>query len=159
LTKGEFMYDSGDVAMMTPLLPMYSLGHEYQPAAIHAGGLRYHGMAPMVSHMRRLGMIEAVALPQNECFRAAIQFANTEGLIPAPESSHAIASAIREALRAKEEGVERTILFNLSGHGILDLSGYQAFLEGKLEDYEFGAADLEKSLACTRGLPKPPPLG
>ncbi|HQL10511.1 MAG TPA: TrpB-like pyridoxal phosphate-dependent enzyme, partial [Lentisphaeria bacterium] len=104
MTKGVFAYDSGDVAMMTPLLPMYTLGHEYQPAAIHAGGLRYHGMAPLVSHAMREGLMEAVALPQTECFSAAMLFANTEGLIPAPESSHAIAATIREARQAKEEG-------------------------------------------------------
>ncbi len=155
MTKGVFAYDSGDVAMMTPLLPMYTLGHEYQPAAIHAGGLRYHGMAPLVSHAKREGLVDAIALPQKECFAAAMLFAEEECLIPAPESSHAIAAAIREAKRAKEEGKERTILFNLSGHGLLDLSGYQAYMDGKLEDYEFGPEDLKKSLACLEGLPKP----
>ncbi len=158
MTKGVFAYDSGDVAMMTPLLPMYTLGHEYQPAAIHAGGLRYHGMAPLVSHAKREGLIEAEALPQTECFAAAMLFANTEGIIPAPESSHAIASAIRAARLAKEEGKERTILFNLSGHGLLDLSGYQAYMDGKLVDHAFGGDDLRQSLACLEGLPKPPAL-
>jgi tryptophan synthase beta chain len=158
MTKGVFAYDSGDVAMMTPLLPMYTLGHEYQPAAIHAGGLRYHGMAPLVSHALREGMIEAQALPQTECFAAAMTFANTEGMIVAPESSHAIAAAIRAAKEAKEEGKARTIVFNLSGHGLLDLSGYEAYMDGKLEDYAFGAGDLKKSLACVQGLPKPPTL-
>jgi tryptophan synthase beta chain len=156
MTKGVFAYDSGDVAMMTPLLPMYTLGHEYQPAAIHAGGLRYHGMAPLVSHAMREGLIEAVALPQTECFAAAMQFANAEGLIPAPESSHAIAAAIRAAKLAKEEGKERTILFNLSGHGLLDLYGYQAYMDGKLVDHEFDGEDLRQSLACIKDLPKPP---
>ena len=158
MTKGVFAYDSGDVAMMTPLLPMYTLGHEFQPASIHAGGLRYHGMAPLVSHAMREGLIEAVALPQNECFAAAMLFANTEGLIPAPESSHAIAAAIREATKAKEEGKARTILFNLSGHGLLDLSGYQAYMDGKLVDHEFDGDDLKQSLACIEGLPKPPAI-
>ncbi len=158
MTKGVFAYDAGDVAMMTPLLPMYTLGHEYQPAAIHSGGLRYHGMAPLVSHALRQNLMEAVALPQVECFAAAVQFAETEGLIPAPESSHAIAQAIREAKRAKEEGRERTIVFNLSGHGILDLTGYQAFKDGKLIDHYFDGEDLKQSLACIRDLPKPPAL-
>ncbi|MDD5705583.1 MAG: TrpB-like pyridoxal phosphate-dependent enzyme [Kiritimatiellae bacterium] len=158
MTKGVFAYDAGDVAMMTPLLPMYTLGHEYQPAAIHAGGLRYHGMAPLVSHALRQGLIDAVAIPQVECFAAAVQFAETEGLIPAPESSHAIAQAIREAKQAKEEGREKTILFNLSGNGVLDLSGYQAFKDGKLIDHIFDGDDLKKSLSCIKGLPKPPPL-
>lgn len=156
MTKGVFAYDSGDVAMMTPLLPMYTLGHEYQPAAIHAGGLRYHGMAPLVSHAKRQGLIEAQALPQTECFAAAMLFANTEAIIPAPESSHAIAAAIRVAKQAKEEGKERTILFNLSGHGLLDLSGYEAYMDGKLVDHEFDGEDLRQSLACIEGLPKPP---
>ena len=158
MTKGVFAYDSGDVAMMTPLLPMYTLGHEFQPASIHAGGLRYHGMAPLVSHAMREGLLEAVALPQNECFAAAMLFANTEGLIPAPESSHAIAAAIREAKKAKDEGKERTILFNLSGHGLLDLSGYQAYMDGKLVDHEFDGDDLNQSLRCIEGLPKPPQM-
>ena len=157
MTKGVFAYDAGDVAMMTPLLPMYTLGHEYQPAAIHAGGLRYHGMAPLVSHARHEGLLEAMALPQVECFAAAMTFANAEGLIPAPESSHAIAAAIREANAAKKEGKEKTILFNLSGHGLLDLSGYQSYMEGRLIDHYFDDADLKESLACIKDLPKPPP--
>ena len=142
--------------MMTPPLPMYTLGHEYQPAAIHAGGLRYHGMAPLVSHAMREGLMEAVALPQTECFSAAMLFANTEGLIPAPESSHAIAATIREARQAKEEGKERILLFNLSGHGLMDLSGYQAYMDGKLADHMFDGDDLKRSLACIEDLPKPP---
>ena len=156
MTKGVYTYDSGDVAMMTPLLPMYTLGHEYQPAAIHAGGLRYHGMAPLVSRALHDGLMEALALPQTECFAAAMLFANTEGLIPAPESSHAIAAAVREARQAKEEGKERVILFNLSGHGLLDLTGYQAFQDGKLIDHQLEGAELDQSLACLQGLPKIP---
>jgi tryptophan synthase beta chain len=156
MTTGVVADDSGDVAMMTPLLPMYTLGHEYQPAAIHAGGLRYHGMAPLVSHALHEGLLEALALPQTECFAAAMLFANTEGLIPAPESSHAIAAAIRMAKEAKEEGKERVILFNLSGHGLMDLTGYQAFMDGKLTDHVFDGDDLKQSLACLKGLPQIP---
>jgi tryptophan synthase beta chain len=154
MTRGVYAYDSGDVAMMTPMLPMYTIGHEYQPPAIHAGGLRYHGMAPLVSHAKHEGLIDSVALPQTECFRAGMLFAATEGLIPAPESTHAIALAVREAEKAKQEGKAKTILFNLSGHGLLELSSYQAFMDGKMEDYEFGPEELKKSLACLKGLPK-----
>jgi tryptophan synthase beta chain len=158
LTRGPFAYDSGDVAMMTPLLPMHTLGHSFVPQPIHAGGLRYHGVAPMVSHALREGLIEAVALPQTECYRAAVLFAHTEGFIPAPETSHAIAQTIREAERAREEGKERVIVMNWSGHGLMDLAGYEAFFDGKLTDYTLGDADLKKSLGCLDGLPKPPAL-
>lgn len=158
LTRGPFAYDSGDVAMMTPLLAMHTLGHTFVPAPIHAGGLRYHGMAPLVSHTLREGLIEAAALPQTECYDAAVMFANTEGFIPAPETSHAIAAAIREAKRATEEGKERIILFNYSGHGLMDLNGYDAFFNGKLTDYALPDQDLQTSLKCLEGLPKPPPL-
>ncbi|MEI6149002.1 MAG: TrpB-like pyridoxal phosphate-dependent enzyme [bacterium] len=158
MTRGVFAYDSGDVAMMTPLLPMYSLGHTYVPAPIHAGGLRYHGMAPLVSHALREGLMEAVAIPQLECYRAAMLFSQTEGFIPAPETSHAIAMAIREANRAKEEGKEKVILLNWSGHGIMDLTGYQAFLDGKLTDYILPDSEILKAEECLRNLPKPPPL-
>jgi tryptophan synthase beta chain len=156
MTKGVYAYDSGDVAMMTPLLPMYTLGHEYQPSPIHAGGLRYHGMAPLVSHAMHEGLIEAQALPQTECFKAGMLFAAKEGMIPAPESAHAVACAIREALKAKEEGKERVILFNMSGHGMLDLSGYEAYMHGKLDDHLFTKEDLKKSLECIKNLPKLP---
>ena len=158
MTRGVFAYDSGDVAMMTPLLPMYSLGHTYVPAPIHAGGLRYHGMAPLVSHALRQGLIEATAIAQLECYRAAMLFAQSEGFIPAPETSHAIAQVIREAEKAREEGKEKVIVMNWSGHGIMDLSGYQAFMEGKLQDYVLPEEDLKSSLACLQGLPKPPAL-
>ncbi len=158
LTRGPFAYDSGDVAMMTPLLPMYSLGHTFVPPPIHAGGLRYHGMAPLVSHVLREGLIEAVAIPQLECYEAALAFAYTEGFIPAPETSHAIAQTIREAKRATEEGKERVILMNWSGHGLMDLSGYQAYFDGKLSDYSPPAEHMERFLACLKDLPKPPPL-
>ena len=156
LTRGPYVYDHGDVARMTPLMAMHSLGHTFMPSSIHAGGLRYHGMAPLVSQTVMEGLARAVSLQQLECFEAAITFARTEGIIPAPESSHAIAQAIREAVQAREEGKERVILFNLSGHGLLDLKGYSDFMEGKLSDHELSDADLAKGLACLEGLPKPP---
>lgn len=155
LTKAPFAYDSGDVAMMTPLLPMHSLGHTFVPAPIHAGGLRYHGMAPLVSHAFRENLIEAQSIMQMECYKAAILWANTEGFIPAPETSHAIAAVAREALQAKEEGKEKVILFNWSGHGLMDLTGYDAYLSGKLSDYELPDSVMQKSLASLDGLPKP----
>lgn len=158
MTRAPFVYDSGDVAMMTPLLPMHSLGHAFVPPPIHAGGLRYHGVAPMVSHAIREGLVEPVALPQTECYRAAVLFAHTEGFIPAPETSHAIAATIREAIRAKEEAKERVILMSWSGHGLMDLSGYQSFFDGKLSDFNPSDMDLRKSTACLDGLPLPPPL-
>lgn len=133
ITEGTYKYDFGDTANMTPLLKMHTLGADFIPPAIHAGGLRYHGMAPLVSLLVQKGMIEAVALDQVEVFEAAVQFARSEGIIPAPESSHAIAQAIREAKNAKEEGRERVILFNLSGHGFLDLGAYDAYLADKLQ--------------------------
>ncbi len=134
LTKGELRYDFGDTACMTPLMMMHTLGHDFIPPRIHAGGLRYHGMAPMVSHAYKLGLIEAVAQPQTRVFESAVTFARTEGLIPAPEPSHAIATVIDEAKKAKEEGQKKVILFNLCGHGLLDLASYEAFLHGKLTD-------------------------
>lgn len=133
LTKGEFRYDFGDTAEMTPLLMMKTLGHTYMPPSIHAGGLRYHGMAPTVSHLYNHNMIEAVSYDQNAVFEAAMQFANTEGLIPAPESSHAVRAAIDEALEAKKTGEKKVILFNLSGHGLIDMPSYDAYLTGKLK--------------------------
>ena len=152
------MYDSGDVAMMTPLLAMHSLGHTFVPPPIHAGGLRYHGLAPLVSQVLREGLIEAVALQQLECYKAAVLFAHTEGFIPAPETSHAIAMAIREAKKAKEEGKEKVILMNWSGHGLMDLSGYEAYFNGKLVDVALNEGKLNESLKSMDGLPKPPPL-
>ena len=134
MTKGELRYDFGDTAMMTPLLWMYTLGHDFMPPSIHAGGLRYHGMAPMVSHAHHLGLIEAVAYPQTKVFEGAVQFARTEGIVPAPESSHAVRAAIDEAVKAREEGRKRVIVFNLSGHGMLDLASYDAYLSGNLKD-------------------------
>ncbi len=156
LTRGPYAYDAGDVAMMTPLLAMHTLGHRFVPQAIHAGGLRYHGMAPMVSHALREGLIEATSIAQTECYQAALLFAHTEGFIPAPETSHAIAQTIREAKRAKEEGKERVIVMNWSGHGLMDLAGYQAYFDGKLSDCALSDADLAASLKCIEGLPKVP---
>jgi len=149
LTKGEYRYDFGDTAGTTPLLKMHTLGNTFKPAPIHAGGLRYHGMAPMVSHLYDQGFIEAVAYKQNECFEAAIQFIRTEGIIPAPESSHAIKAAIDEALLAKESGQEKVILFNLSGHGHFDMAAYDAYLAGELTDvvYEPEGAAAEPMAA------------
>jgi tryptophan synthase beta chain len=134
LTRGELRYDFGDTAEMTPLLMMYTLGHKFMPPAIHAGGLRYHGMSPMVSHALKLGLIEAEAYHQTEVFKQATLFAQTEGIIPAPESAHAIASVVKEANRAREEGRKQVLLFNLSGHGLLDLSAYETYQSGKLQD-------------------------
>jgi tryptophan synthase beta chain len=137
LTKGEYRYDFGDTAGMAPMVKMHTLGHDFKPAPIHAGGLRYHGMAPLVSHLHELGFIEARAYKQNACFEAALQFARTEGIIPAPESSHAIRAAIDEALEAREAGQERVILFNLSGHGFFDMAAYDQYLSGSLPDIAY----------------------
>lgn len=134
MTKGELRYDFGDTAMTTPLLWMYTLGHDFMPPKIHAGGLRYHGMAPTVSHLYKLGLIEAVAYPQTKVFEAAVTFARTEGIIPAPESAHAVRAAVDEAIKAREAGERKVILFNLSGHGMLDLTAYEAYLSGLLQD-------------------------
>lgn len=132
LTKGEYRYDFGDVAGMTPLLPMYTLGSDFMPPSIHAGGLRYHGMSPIISRLYLDKLIEAQAYEQTAVFEAAVQFARTEGIIPAPESAHAILSAIVEAKKAKAEGTKKVILFNLSGHGHFDMSAYDAYFSGKL---------------------------
>jgi tryptophan synthase beta chain len=134
LTAGELRYDFGDTAETTPLLMMYTLGHQFMPPSIHAGGLRYHGMSPMVSHARKLGLIEAQAIHQSKVFEAGTLFARTEGVVPAPEAAHAIAAVIGEALEAREAGKKRVILFNLSGHGLLDLSAYETYLLGKIQD-------------------------
>lgn len=155
LTKAPFIYDHGDVAKMTPLLPMYSLGHSFIPAPIHAGGLRYHGMAPLVSAALREGLMEAQAIHQSECFEAGLLFTKTEGIIPAPETTHAIATAIREAKIAKEEGKEKVILFNFSGHGLMDLVGYEKYLNGQLTDYEYPDAEIAENLKALEGYPLP----
>jgi tryptophan synthase beta chain len=151
LTKGIYTYDFGDTAQMTPLVKMYTLGSAFIPAPIHAGGLRYHAMAPIVCKLYNEGVIEAVAVQQKPVFAAAVQFARAEGIIPAPESSHAIRVAIDEALRAKESGEKKVILFNLSGHGHFDMAGYQMYFAGQLEDYEYPAEEVAKSVA---GLPQ-----
>ena len=134
LTAGELRYDFGDTAETTPLMMMYTLGHKFMPPSIHAGGLRYHGMSPMVSHAFKLGLIEAMAVHQTKVFEAGTLFARTEGIVPAPESAHAIAAVIAEAEQARESGRKRVILFNLSGHGLLDLSAYESHLSGKIQD-------------------------
>jgi len=139
LTRGLYAYDFGDTAMMTPLVKMFTLGHNFIPPGIHAGGLRYHGMAPLVSLLHALKLIEAVAVHQTAVFASAVQFTRAEGIVPAPESAHAIHVAINEALQAKEAGQKRVILFNLSGHGHFDLSAYDSYLSGKLEDYAYPA--------------------
>ncbi|OGW50918.1 MAG: TrpB-like pyridoxal-phosphate dependent enzyme, partial [Nitrospirae bacterium GWC2_57_9] len=146
LTKGEFRYDLGDVAGFTPLMTMYTLGHDFMPSGIHAGGLRYHGDSPLVSQLYHDKIIEARAYPQTKVFEAAVLFSGTEAIIPAPESSHAVRAAIDEAIRAKEEGKQRTILFNLSGHGYLDLQAYADYKDGKLFDHEHPEEDIRKAL-------------
>ena len=145
MTAGKLAYDSGDVAMMTPLLYMYTLGHDFVPPGIHAGGLRYHGMAPIVSALVREGIVQPKSVHQMECFEAGILFARTEGIIPAPESNHAIRGAIIEAMKDPKE--EKTILFNLSGTGVIDMPSYDNYLSGKLSDYAFPREAIEKSLA------------
>jgi len=157
LTRAPFSYDHGDTAKMTPLLPMYSLGHTFVPPPIHAGGLRYHGIAPLVSQATVEGLLEPLALNQLECYEAATLWARTEGFISAPETSHAIAATIRQAQQAKEEGKEKVILFNWSGHGLMDLTGYQAYNEGKLTDFPLPDEDLQQSLKVMEQLPKPSP--
>ncbi len=147
LTRGVYAYDFGDLAGMTPLLKMHTLGHEFIPDPIHAGGLRYHGMAPLISHVYELGLMEALAVPQSECFEAAVQFARTEGIVPAPEPSHALAAAVREALACKESGEEKVILTALCGHGHFDMAAYDAFLSGRMVDEEMTEARLAPSLA------------
>ena len=133
LTKGELRYDFGDTAETTPLMKMFTLGHDFIPPSIHAGGLRYHGMAPMVSHALQLGLMEAEAVHQTKVFEAAVLFARKEGIVPAPESSHAIAAVVNEAVKCREAGTKKVLLFNLSGHGLLDLASYEAYLSGNLK--------------------------
>ncbi|MCD4669920.1 MAG: TrpB-like pyridoxal phosphate-dependent enzyme, partial [Actinomycetia bacterium] len=151
LTKGPFAYDYGDTAKMAPISKMYTLGHDFIPKPIHAGGLRYHGMAPQVSLLVNEKIIEAVALPQNPVFEASMNFANTEGIIPAPETAHAIKTVVDEALKCKETGEEKVIVFNFSGHGHFDLSAYDAYMDGKLADYEYPEEKIKESL---KNLPK-----
>jgi tryptophan synthase beta chain len=155
LTRGPFAYDFGDTVQMTPLLPMHSLGHNFVPAPIHAGGLRYHGMAPIVSQLVLDGIVRPESIHQMETFRAGMTFARSEGYISAPECNHAVAMTIREALKAKEEGKEKTILFNWSGHGLVDLAAYESFFRGKLSDHELPQEQIDAALKDLELLPKP----
>ncbi len=147
LTKGEYRYDFGDTAQMTPLLKMHTLGHSFIPDPIHAGGLRYHGMSPLVSHIYEQGLVEAVAISQQECFAAGLQFARTEGIVPAPEPTHAIAAAIREALACKESGESKVILTAMCGHGHLDLASYESYLSGSVVDLDLSDEAIAKALS------------
>jgi len=151
LTKGRFAYDFGDTGHLTPLVKMHTLGSTFVPPGFHAGGLRYHGMAPLVSHLLDLGQIEAKAVQQLDAFAAGVQFAQAEGILPAPEANHAVAAAVQEALRCKEEGTRRTILFNLCGHGHFDMQAYIDYAAGKLQNYEYPAEEVALALA---GLPR-----
>jgi tryptophan synthase beta chain len=146
LTKGQFTFDYGDTAKLTPIMQMYTLGHDFMPPTVHAGGLRYHGAAPIVSALLSQGLIEAESVEQNDIFRAAQLFAQTEGIVPAPESSHAIAAVLRKALQLKDEGKSACLLFNLSGHGLFDMAAYDAFLSGTLEDFAYPAEAIAESL-------------
>jgi tryptophan synthase beta chain len=153
MTKGVYTYDYGDTAKMAPVVKMYTLGHNFMPAPIHAGGLRYHGMSPLLSGLVNAGYIQAMAVPQLATFEAALMFANTEAIIPAPESAHVIRAAIDEALDAKKKGEKRVILFNLSGHGYFDMTSYQAYLAGKLEDYEYPAQAIQEAMQDLPAVP------
>ena len=155
MTRAPFSYDFGDTANMTPMLPMHSLGHRFVPSPIHAGGLRYHGVSPMISQAINEGLLNPQSIDQLECYEAAVLWARTEGYIPAPETSHAIASAIREAKKAKEEGKEKVIVFNWSGHGLMDLTGYEKYLNGELTNHPLPEEDIRKSTAVLKDHPKP----
>nr|HPO49984.1 TrpB-like pyridoxal-phosphate dependent enzyme [Spirochaetota bacterium] len=151
LTKGKYTWDFGDTGKLIPPALMYTLGHSFMPSAVHSGGLRYHGMSPLVSYFQNKKLIDAVALQQKEVFEKALIFVKTESIIPAPESSHAIATAINEALECKKTGEKKTILFNLSGHGHFDMSAYEAFLSGNIENYDHPEEKIEEAL---KDLPK-----
>ncbi len=155
MTRAPFVYDHGDLAKMTPLLAMHSLGHDFVPPPIHAGGLRYHGIAPLISAAIVEGLVAPRAVHQLECYAAAVQFAQTEGIIVAPETSHAVAAAIQEAKKAKEEGKQKVIVFNLSGHGLMDLRGYELYFHDKLEDYALPQKDIDRALEVIKNHPKP----
>ncbi|MFP4620964.1 MAG: TrpB-like pyridoxal phosphate-dependent enzyme [Bacteroidales bacterium] len=155
ITKSPFLYDHGDSAQMTPLLPMYTLGHNFVPPPIHAGGLRYHGISPLVSQCIVEGLMAPRSINQLESYEAGMLFAQTEGIIPAPETTHAIAATIQEAKKAKEEGKEKTILFNFSGHGYMDLTGYEKYLDGKLENYELPKQEINQNLEALKDYPTP----
>lgn len=147
LTKGVYAYDFGDTVGMAPMVKMHTLGHDFIPDPIHAGGLRYHGMAPLVSHLKELGLLEAIAIGQVECFERAVQFTRAEGIVPAPEPTHAIAAAVREALKCKQTGEEKVILTALCGHGHFDMGAYRLFLDGKLEDYAYPEEKVREAMA------------
>ncbi len=153
LTRGKYAYDFGDTAHLTPLAKMYTLGSTFVPPGFHAGGLRYHGMAPLVSHLKELNLLEAVAYDQVACFEAGVLFARSEGIVPAPEANHAVKGAIVEALHCKAEGKSKVILFNLCGHGHFDMSAYSTYFAGKLTDQAYDEAELAMALA---GLPSVP---
>ena len=155
MTRAPFVYDHGDTAGKTPLMPMHSLGHAFMPPSIHAGGLRYHGIAPLVSQLVMDGLVEPRSYNQLETYAAGVLWARTEGSIPAPETNHAIAAVMEEAKRAKEEGKEKVILFCWSGHGLLDLAGYDAYFSGRLIDYPLPEEELRRSLKAIEGFPKP----
>ncbi|HEX8966850.1 MAG TPA: pyridoxal-phosphate dependent enzyme, partial [Chloroflexota bacterium] len=155
LTRGTYAYDFGDTVGLTPLVKMHTLGHGFVPASIHAGGLRYHGAAPLLSQLVAESIVQAVAYPQNSVFEAALQFARSEGIIPAPESAHAIRAAIDEALRAREADQRRVILFNLSGHGHFDMAAYDAYLAGSLEDYAHPSEAIQQALTELPRVPVP----
>jgi tryptophan synthase beta chain len=155
MSRGPFAYDFGDTVQMTPLMPMHTLGHDFIPAPIHAGGLRYHGMAPILSQLLLDRLIQAENVNQLETFQAGVTFARTEGFISAPECNHAVAMAIREAVKAREEGKEKVILFNWSGHGLVDMAAYEAYLTGKLSDQPLPEEEIERALAAIASLPKP----
>ncbi len=152
LTRGQFHYDFGDEAGYTPLIPMYTLGHNFAPAHIHAGGLRYHGAGTIVSQLLKENLMEAVDIEQLDSFKAGVLFAQTEGIVPAPESAHAIAAAINEALKAKEEGKTKTILFNLSGHGLVDMAAYDQYLAGDLQNFSLSNEEIAENLSKIQGL-------
>ncbi len=155
MTRGPFVYDHGDTSGYTPLLPMHSLGHTFVPAPIHAGGLRYHGMAPTVSQLAEEGIIEPKSVGQLESYKAGVLWARTEGIIPAPETTNALAQVVKEAARAKEEGKEKIILVNFSGHGLLDLGAYAKYLDGQLSDFALSDEEIASSTAITAQYPRP----
>jgi tryptophan synthase beta chain len=155
LTRGVFAYDFGDTSKLTPLVPMHTLGHDFVPAPIHAGGLRYHGVAPLISQLVRDGMIRAEAYLQNDVFASAVAFARSEGILPAPEAAHAIHGTLQAARAADEEGKERTILFNLSGHGHFDMAAYDNYFAGELADVALDEDEMERALQAIEGLPTP----
>jgi len=146
LTQGEYRYDFGDTAGLTPLMKMHTLGHAFIPEPIHAGGLRYHGMSPLVSHIYDQGLVEAIAIPQTECFDGALKFARSEGIVPAPEPTHALAAAIREANACKDSGEEKVILTALCGHGHLDLAAYEKYLSGDMVDLDLAQDSIAEAM-------------